>query len=232
MRAGTIFTQLVEFSDGFPDGLITWQLLDAGGFQAASGTMTPVVGSVSAVITVPSASNTIDGNELSSSRELKWSYLVSGLARSGRHRYRLEAFLPLGVSEEGVRRKLGLEPHELPDEAIDLVAAYGSFRNTVGTNPLLLVETLGGYNALVACDAVEALAALALLPTMAIRIASKESSGTSQYQRQKIDWDQLKIALEGMVAAGHLLIVPSYDETVAFGALLIIARPALDPFTG
>lgn len=221
MRAGTALTQLVEFSDGAPDGDIAWQLLDALGIQVASGAVTPAADAASAVITVTAEDNTIGDGVLASPRELRWSYTVAGLIHSGQLRYRLEAFLPLGVSEAGVRRKLGLEVHELGDEAIDLVGAYGRFSITVGQTDLDAVATAGGHAALVACDAVEALAALTLLPSLQISLAQKESSGTNQFQRAAIDWEALRAQLEQYVGEGYTAVNPTFDPTANSGSLLI-----------
>lgn len=231
MRAGTTLTQLVEFSEGFPDGDISWELLNARGIQVASGVVTPAADSVSAVITVSAAENAIEADTLASPRELNWSYTLGGLIQTGRLRYRLEAFLPLGLSEEGVRRKLGLEEHELADADIDLVGAYGRFQETVGEDDLDQVEIDGGHPALLACDGIEALAALALVPTLQIKLAAKESSGTNQFQRNKIDWDALCTQLQTFVDEAYEAVNPQYDPSADFGSLLtVVVRE--DPVTG
>lgn len=228
MRSGTTLTQLVEFSDGFPDGNVDWQLLDGTGTPVANGNVVPEAGSASAVVTVTSAQNVIEGGVLYSPRELNWSYLVGGISHAGRYRYRLEVFLPLGLSEEGVRRKLGLEAEELEDEAIDLVGSYSRFRTDVGAASL---DPVTGHEALLACDAIEALAALALLPSLQVKLAQKESSGTNQYQRANIKWDSVREQLEAYLAQGYEAVNPNAAPTADYPALLVAVVRA-DPVTG
>lgn len=229
MRAGTALTQLVEFTDGFPDGDITWQLLDGAGAAVDDGTVTPVAASASAVIVVPGTDNLISGGALFDYRELNWSYSVGGVLLSGTLRYRLEAFLPLGVSAFGVRTKLGVESHELSDDAIDLVGAYVRFQDQVGAANLSAVT---GNDTLLARDAIEALCGLRLIPSLQVSLAQKLSSGTDQFQRAtKIDWETLRAQLESFLGEGVAAVNPNQDPAAAFTSLLVpVVRD--DPVTG
>ena len=221
MRAGTILTQLVEFSFGYPDGAIAWQVLDQRGTLVTSGEVVPAADAVSAVITVGGEFQALAEGQLVETRELNWAYTVGGTLQSGSRRFRLEAFLPFGLSADGVRRKLGVEAHELSDETIDLVTAYGRFGQLVGAAQLDAIEELGGYPALVVCDAIEAMAAISLIPSLQVSLAQKESSGTNQYQRAKIDWDAIRAQLEDFVMSGQLVVNPAFDETTGFSPLLV-----------
>jgi hypothetical protein len=231
MRSGAPLTQLIEFSYGFPDGDIEWELLNGRGQTVTAGQLTPEANSASAVITVSGDLNTVEPGVMSSPRELRWAYTVSGMVQAGRCRYRLEVFLPLGLSEEGVRRKLGVEAHELSDDRIDLVGAYGRFRETVGSDELEFVETSGGYAEIITCDAIEALAGLTLLPSLQVSLAQKESSGTNQYQRAAINWDAIRAQLEQYVADGYRIVNPGAGVAGDFGPLLITVIRS-DPVTG
>jgi hypothetical protein len=229
MRAGTTLTQLVEFTDGHPDADITWELLDGRGQQVANGSVVPAADAVSAIITLTADDNALEAGALASPRELSWAYSVGGLVYTGRRRYRLEAFLPLGVSADGVRAKLGLESHELEDEAIDLVSAYSQFQERVTAATL---DAVTGLKAILACDAIEAIAGLALLATLPVKLASKQSSGTDQFQRGKTDWAALRAQLEATVAAGLTAVAPTIDETGNFGPLVVPVVRSPDPVTG
>jgi hypothetical protein len=232
MRAGAPVTQLVEFAQGLPDADVGWELLDNRGQLVASGTVMPAAGDISTVITVGGEHNELAADTLAGGRELHWSYTVGGLIISGRRRYRLEAFLPLGLSADGVRRKLGVEQQELEDEGVELVTAYAAFRDTVGATAVDRAAAAGGRLELAACDAIEALAARALLPALQISLAAKQSSGTDQFQRGKIEWDRIDARLEELVNAGYALLNPSVaDPTSNFGSLLVaVVRP--DPLIG
>jgi hypothetical protein len=229
MRAGRAFTQLVEFTDGHPDGNITWQLLDGGGTQLATGTVTPAAEAVSSVIRIEAVNNgLVDATALSEPRELQWSYEVGGLLKSYQLRYRIDAFLPFGVSEDGVRRKLGLELHELEDADIDLVTAYSKFRDQVTSVALAAADD---SLTLEICNAVEAMAAVVQIPTLQVRLAVKESSGTDQFQRASIDWDMIRAHLDQFIAQGIAAVNPAVDLTANFGSLVqTINRD--DPVTG
>lgn len=223
MRSATPLTHLITFEDGAPDATIAWGLLDGRGQQVTSGTLTPEEGSVSAVIAVSAEHNTLVPDALSGARELRWNYTSAGLMRSGRHRYRLEAFLPFGIAEDGVRRKLGVEVHELADESIDLVTAYARF----GTIP----NTLTDLEELAIANAVEATAAIMVIPSLQVSLAAKESSGTNQFQRAAIDWSAIRAQLDEYVTAGFAVLNPSLDETAGYSPLLVrVVRP--DPVTG
>lgn len=230
MRAGTALSHVVEFSVGAPDGELAWGLFDGAGLPLATGTVTPEPGAVSAAITVAAEDNEIPGAALIAYRELRWSYYVSDALQSGTLRYRLEAFLPLGVSEDGVRRKLGLEQHELSDSQIDLAAAYLQFQEAVSPAVLSPIEATSGNQAIAAKDAIEALAALELIPSLQVRVAAKESSGTSQYQRGAINWDALRSYLTGLVARGSELAI-GVEVTAASSAALLFVVVRDDPVT-
>lgn len=231
MRAGTPLTQLVEFSFGHPDAGVSWQLLGQRGALITQGEVVPAADAASTVITVAPNFQTLAAGQLAEARELSWAYTVGGVAYTGQRRYRLEAFLPFGLSADGVRRKLGVEAHEVDDEAIDLVSAYGRFSEMVTADELAFVEAAGGYPAIVIGDAIEALAATTLIPSLQVALAQKESSGTNQFQRARIDWEMIRSQLDDYVLSGRRVIQPSLDETADFGPILVrVVRP--DPIVG
>jgi hypothetical protein len=124
-----------------------------------------------------------------------------------------------------------VELEELDDEAIDLVSAYSRFKDTLGSTILTSVENTGGYPALTACDAIEALAAIRVLPSLQISLAAKETSGTNQFQRGAIDWMQIRAHLDQLVSAGLALADTTADPAADYGSLLI-AVVRTDPVTG
>lgn len=221
MRAGTPLTQLVEFPSGHPDGNVAWQVLGQRGTLIASGEVVPVADAASIVILVEGVAQTLAEGQIVETRELSWAYTVGGNIHTGERRYRLEAFLPFGLSADGVRRKLGVALHELEDERIDLVSAYGRFVDMNGGQDLTVLETAGGYPALVICDAVEALAATTVIPALQVSLAQKESSGTNQFQRAAIDWDAIRAQLDDYITAAQRVVNPLYDETTGYTSLLV-----------
>lgn len=231
MRAFDELTHLVQFSSGHPAGDLAWTLLNGIGSTVATGSVSPVEDAVSAIITINGDDNGLDVDQLSTSRELRWTYEVDGIVVIDSFRYRVEAFLPFGVSPEGVRRKLGLETHEITDDEVNLTIAYGEFQALVGENALEAMADESGYAELVIANAIEALAALRLLPSLQIRVAKKESSGTNQFERQTVDWDALRASLEQAVEAGALIIAPELDPTLNLGAIFVTVVRG-DPVVG
>lgn len=228
VRAGTAVTFPVLFSDGVPDGPLSFQLFDSLGVLLSAGTVSVPADAVSVNLTVPAEHNLLPMGSVLGYRDLAWTYSVGGEVRNDERRYSLEARLPFGVSTDGVRAKLGVDRTDLPDSDISLAKAFMSFRDTIGANQLALVAP----DTPTITDAIEAQAALDLIPTMSVRVAAQEDSGTNAYKRQKIDWSEISTHLAGLLSAGYLLVDPTYDETALFGDIFILATPATDPLTG
>ena len=134
-------------------------------------------------------------------RELSWSYLSGGATVSGSARWTLEGAIPFGAREDGVRQKLGLDNSaDLPDSEIPLMKGYLKFQSLMGASALTALETTTDYNQVLIIDAIEASAALYLLPTLQIRVAKTETSGTNTYTRQNIDWEMLEARLQSYVS--------------------------------
>jgi len=229
VRSGTGVSIPILFSSGNPDGDVTYKIFTPAGETLGSGVITVPDDAVSAVIQVPSERNALPVGVLSSYRDVEWTYTVGDQMVYDEVRYTIEARLPFGVSADGVRAKLGVDAKDLPNSDISLVKAYLAFQSVVSLADFDMslapqVSKIG--------DAIEALAALILIPTMSVRVASKESSGTNQYQRQEVDWSAVQVNLEGIVSDGYLAANPVYDETANFGSLLIVVRPATDAITG
>lgn len=223
IQADTAVSFPVLFQFGEPDGTVDWQLFDFSGL-IASGSLTPDPGAVSLNIRINPSNNALQPDTLSAYRDLDWTYETAGQTVNGGIRYTIEARLPLGVTADGVRRKLGVDVTDLPDGDIPLVKAYSIFKAKAGG-----VDLTDDY---LTIDAVEAQAAYDLLPTMIVRVAVSEESGTDKYKRQNVDWAAIAVSLQGYITAGLVGLNPVYDPTIDFGSLLILAPPTADAFTG
>lgn len=230
-RSETALSFLVEFPSGVPDGNVVWTLRDEAGTTTDTGTITPAVGSVSTTVLVPANKNTLGTGIFIGYRDLSWTFSVAGQQVNNEIRYSLEARTPWGASGDGVRRKLGVEKHELPDEEVSLITAYYDLVMLMG-DPDLSVYVPTPRERLRLGNAIEAIAAMTALPTLQVRLASKESSGTDTFQRQKVDWELLALGLRDLIHDGILVVDPAFDPTGGFGALLVLARPATDAITG
>lgn len=227
VRSGNAASFLVEFPSGPPDGNVSWRLLGETGAQIAAGSLPITLGAVSLNITTNGAQNTLDLGAMSGYRDLEWNYTVDGTVVNGEIRYSIETRVPYGVSIDGVRAKLGVRPHEIPDNEVHLVEAYLSFNGVAA--PLLLSSTT---DTLAIRNAIEATAALALIPSLRIRLALKEASGTDSFQRDKLDLEALAGSLYSYITTGLLALDPNYDALFGYGDLFILAPPGTDAFTG
>jgi len=227
MRAGRAFTQLVDLGTGFPDANITWTLSSPDGTVLDTGVVTPTTSAVSAVILISSNLNDLPTGDFVAARDLSWYYTVDGVGYGGDIRYTLEGVVPFSCTPQGVRDKLGVEQHELPDVAIPLMDAYLQLRNELDIDSLQAGDSR--EQRLVA-NALEAKAALAVLPTLQVRVAQSEDSGTNAFARfSKVDWFKLEEHLGSFI----------WDLSQELGAtpgagtgLFTAAGPATDPFTG
>lgn len=231
LRASLAASHLVMFETGSPDADITWSVLDSDGATLSTGTITPAAEDVSALIPISSADTTLAGGQLQSHIDVVWTYDVSGAVTNGESRFIVEARLGLGISAKGVRTKLGVSSSELPDSEIGLVESYLRFRNFVGETDMDAALD-GGLATIDIRNAVEAASALALLPTMPVRISNSESSGTNEFKRQEVDWMKIHDELETFIVAGYTAVDPNYDVTEGYGNLLLLATPSSDPITG
>jgi hypothetical protein len=228
MRAGQACTQIIPLGAGLPDGLVSWALYD-GATMLTSGAEAPGGGAVSINVQIFGNFNALPDGILLGHRRFVWSYYTNGVLIAGEQLYDLQAPLPFGVSPEGVRRKLGLESHvDLPDEHIPLIRAFLSFDNTAGAGVLPAVTD--PYQQLLIRDAVEAMAALELLPTLQVRIAQSETSGTNTYARADIDWSAIGEQLNNYVSTGLAVVVPDSGSTAEGGQLFLLSTPTTTLF--
>lgn len=127
VRAGTALSLPVLFSSGMPDGDVTYKVFNPSGEVLGTGTGVVPDGAVSTVLQIPSERNALPAGMLLSYRDVEWTYTVGGSVVYGETRYSLEARLPFGVSNDGVRAKLGVDKNDLPDSDISLAKAYLAF---------------------------------------------------------------------------------------------------------
>lgn len=229
VRSGLALTIPVLFSSGAPDGPVSWRLLDGTGAELATGVAAATAEDVSINLTIAASYNRLPAGALFGSRDFEWSYTTGGIVVNDEVRYSIEARAPFGASNAGVRAKLGVEPKDLPDGDISLIRAFVGFRDIVTAERLDAMTDEA--DTLAVRDAIEAQAALNLIPTMAVRVAVSEDSGTNAYKRQAVDWGAIAESLSTIVNDGVLAVFPAYDPAPT-GALFIVATPASDPITG
>lgn len=229
--AGEVFAHNLDFSAGQPTGAVLYSVLgnnDAPLSGLSNVSVTIPNGAVSHLIIIPGSAHTVS-TDLFEKRTLVWSYTTSVGVVNGRLPYRVEKPIPFPVSRLGVKTKLGLHDHEIGDEFVDLTRAYATFAEAAD---LTAYQSSGDYNSLVLTEAIEALAALNLIPRLQVLVVRSEDSGTNAYSRfAAIDWDRLAGNLQEIIDRGLNLIVPPLDELAGL-TIFFTVGPLTDPFTG
>lgn len=233
-RERTPFTHIVEFASGSPTGAFSYSVHDEDGAVVAGldNIVLPLgVGAVSARIDVPASANIVS-KPLFEIRSISWTYPVNGGTVNGNATYTIQRAIPFPASPEGVRQLLGITVDEVPDNRIDLMGAYLALRAPM-LDPdaaLLPYLTSGDANSYLITRAIEAQAALEVLPTLQIAIAKRFDSGTNSYERwNKIDWEMLKAKLSGMVYDALIMVEPSLE--LAINPIFVLSVRT-DPLTG
>lgn len=233
-RENTPFTHVVEFASGSPTGAFSYSVRDEDG-QIVGGLENVVIpisiGQISARIDVPSSANVVS-KPVFESRTILWTYPTGSGTVNGSYNYILQRSIPFPASPEGVRQLLGVTEKELPDERIDVLGAYLSFRKPL-TNPdaaLLPYTTSGDADSYTITRAIEAVAALELLPTLQLSLARRFDSGTNSYERwNRIDWDALEAKLTGMVYGATIMVDPLLELVID---PIFVLSTRTDPLTG
>lgn len=228
---GSPFSHEIMFNTGLPTGVVTYSLLGNDGTPLSgynSLTVAPAVGAVSLVINIPSSANTV-ATPLFETRTLVWSYNTAGGLVSNRIKYRVDKDIPFPVSVDSVRHKLGVESHEVH---INLLDAYSELLAYYPDDAFVAYETSGDRNTLLVANAIEAMAALSVIPSLQLSVAKAEDSGTNSYQRfSSIDWQKLIEKFTDDIAALSLVVAPVSDPFVGYTVFFAVGA-ATDPFTG
>lgn len=204
VAGGSPFSFELMFTTDLPSGALTYTLLGNNNATRIAASPTVAAGALSYAIVIPASDATIATGLMFENRTLSYSYPTANGVVSGVVRYRVDAFLPFGATTDGVRNKLGALDAELLDEDIDLIYAYLLFVGPrLNLTALTAAQTSGSLVTLQVIDAIEAQAAINLLPSLQVKLAVARSSGTNTFERtNKMDWEALKIALWAIVAIG------------------------------
>lgn len=230
--AGSPFAQRIEFSTGLPTGAVSYQLRGNDGSVLVDQEITPDAGAISCLILIAGSHNSC-ATPLFETRTLVWHYLTSDGLVSDRVTYRVQQPIPFAVSGDGVRSKLGIEPHELRDDDIDLVSAYADLLDRIPDSSADPYETAGNRGTILIIHAIEALAALAVIASLQLKLAQRETSGTNEFQRySSVDWGLIASELEAHVARAQQLLDPTFDAAGTGAFTFAKLTPTPDVITG
>lgn len=231
--AGSPFAHRIEFSAGLPTGAVSYDLLGNDGTTViTSGSFTPTAGAVDWLLVISATHNTC-ALPLFEYRTLTWEYLTADGVQFGRVSYRVDKPLPFTVTADGVRNKLGMSDHEISDDSVDLITAYSEISTLIGEATVLAAAVAGNRSTLLIAHAIEAMAAILLIPSLQLRAAQRESSGTNEFARfAKIDWMMLEGSLRTHIDRARAAVDTNFDATGAAGFLFGTAVRSPDAVTG
>lgn len=232
LESGKAFRHLVQFLSGEPTSDLTYTLYNQDGGVVVTNTLTIPANSVSYVIEITGAQNTLT-KPLIEKMRLEWSYNTSTEAILDEITYLIHLQIPFAVTQEGVREMLGVNSEELPDDEIDFLTAYVDFRQQVGDDTdLSSFENAGNIDSYRITKSIEAAAAMNVLSTLQIRLPRKYDSGTSSYERwNTIDWEGLAAKISDKFIDGILAVDPDYEPFPIITIFGLSDRGA-DPITG
>lgn len=231
-EAGKKFRHLIQFTSGQPTSNLVYSVKRQDGTVVTSGTVAITSGQLSYLVEIAANLNTLT-KPLFEQLTLEWEYTTATQAVDESITYTIHAPLGFPVSHEGVRMKLGVSDEELPDDDISLFEGYVSFKGLVGEDTdLSAFVTSGNLDSYKITKAIEALAALALIPSLQIRLPKKYDSGTSAYERwNTIDWEGLIAELNNLVAAGLDVVITDFDY-YSDNPIFVLSDRGPDAITG
>lgn len=233
-RELTPFTHVVEFASGSPSGAFSYSVTDEDG-NIVNGLQNVVVslgvGAISARIEVPASANAVS-KPLFEVRTISWTYPTNNGQVNGSKNYVVQKAIPFPATPEGVRQLLGITDDEIPDDRIDIMGAYLKFREPFDDPDAALLPymTSGDADSYRITRAIEAMAALEILPTLQLALARRLDTGTNSYERwNRIDWERLAARLNGMVYEASIIVEPLL--VLAINPIFVLSTRN-DPLTG
>lgn len=185
---------------------VRWTLIGHDGLPVSGAIDQPVTtgpADTQAVIQVPGSKNQLgDASRLFESRRLIVSAILGGAPWSVELPYRVAPRPNISVTNGDVRAYLGVNEDELPDDGIDVFAAFVAVRAAAGATALTAALTEGGATQLLANRAVLAQTVLLLIPSLQQRLLLTHTDGSISATRNKIDFKAIAEQAQRDLASG------------------------------
>ncbi|WP_454287255.1 hypothetical protein [Rhizobium arsenicireducens] len=180
-------------------------------------------------IHIPSAAHNIGAGRRFERRTLTTKFTVGGAEALVTQAYRVVPELAYSVTSETVRAFIGIEVHEMPDDAIDLLSAYLAVEKVMGTAALGTALVSGTTDELSANTLICMRAVLDVLPSAKQRMAQSEKNGVKEFSRVDLkELDKLKIEAEKRYQEALDELVVISTTTVS----LFLTTANIDAITG
>jgi hypothetical protein len=175
----------------------------------------------------------IPSNVLFESRYLRADFMYNSKPYSVSKAYRLHHMIPMTEGPQSVRALVGADHDELPDDDIDLIAAYMELAAIYGAaidTALRRTDVI----AMAANNAIALQAAVSLCQSMQSRLLKSEKADNSGFERAAMDFIKLEGDLRGQLAARLQQITDAIGGTVsvAVGHNLFSLSSQADRITG
>lgn len=201
----------------------TAYLMNSSGSQLASYVLD--VTGTSTVLTIPSSFITIGSGKTLDSvwldvniDELAWTRVT----------IQIHPFIPLSVAPAHVRAELGLDRTELPDDQIDLIAAYFLLLDGYGS-AVSTALTAGDTTTLMVNTAVGVRAALEIIGSIQFRAFVKMKAEENELSRMgTFKVDEVKARLEGRLNS----LMGKITGTAELGTVTFLLSSPTDVITG
>jgi hypothetical protein len=142
--------------------------------------------------------------------------------------YRLTDWFPHIVGPNDVRAILGVTRYELPDEDLDIAAAYLTINTDLGGSVLYNALVVGGMKSLAANNAITYKAAIDCLPSLPGRVLREESNGTTKTSRfSRWNFKEIEEKLSEKLSLA-MATITGVDESFPS---LMVAGSRTDPVT-
>lgn len=147
-------------------------------------------------ILVPSSAHQIDSARRFERRGVIVKFRVGGAEVQMSRGYRVVPEVAHTVTPNQVRAFIGIEEHELPDDDIDVMAAFLAVEKIVGA-PLATALTSGTTDELAANTMICMRAVIDVLPSAKQRMAQSEKNGVKEFSRVDLkELDKLRVDAE------------------------------------
>ncbi len=152
--------------------------------------------STSASLTIPEEANTTDTELDQRFIVLKFTY--SDAEHVIEDYYLLRSVVRVPVSPSEVKVALGINPQDLPDDFVDVLAAYDAVADEASSLNLPSILASGGSSTRVLIDAIKYQAAVNTANTIEMAMMLSEQADNTVYKRfSNIDFDKLRSRLLG-----------------------------------
>lgn len=205
----------------------SYTLRSHNGLAVGSGVLTPTT--TTATILVPAAANAIDSASLFENRFVLLKFTHNGKPYTLVKPYKLTNFVPMTATPDDVRRLTGLMLNELPDNDIDLNAAYFQLFDTYGTNfsnQLVATDFRGRQSN----EAIALQAAIDIASSFPFRVPVSAGSEDAKFARvAKLDFAEMERELRRRLQQNLTQVISTISETSV--GIFSVSSPT-DPYTG